>query len=104
MMVKPAKDDAVKGDEPAVEFFDGVLDGSILEEADPMRIVGFPMESLFYADEYDLLLGAIQLLPADEKLKYASKRVHSLGQGELTLLLHRYWRSRQVSHASPEAS
>jgi hypothetical protein len=61
-----------RDEEPEVEFFDGLLDGTILEEADPMRIAGFPMESLFYVDEYSLLLGTIQLLPPDEKLKYAA--------------------------------
>lgn len=72
------------GEESEVEYFDGILDGNILEEADPMRIEGFPMESLFFVDEYDLLLGTIQLLPPKEKIKYApsSSRVgHIFGGG-----------------------
>lgn len=77
-MVKPGGAVPEEGDEePEVEYFNGLLDGTILEEADPMRIAGFPMESLFYVDEYSLLLGTIQLLPPDEKLKYAV-RSHSM--------------------------
>jgi hypothetical protein len=104
-MVKPGGAVPKEGDEePEVEFFDGLLDGTILEEADPMRITGFPMESLFYVDEYSLLLGTIQLLPSDDKLKYA---VHSHSMARVNMIAyHSGLRvcATQVPNASAEAA
>ncbi len=57
-----------------VELFAGVLDGSILEQADPLRMEGFPMESLFFVDEYGLLLGHIQGMKPDDKMKWPTHR------------------------------
>lgn len=51
--------------EPA--YTEGTLAGVIIEGADPIRIAGFPFESLFYVTEYDMLLGALHRLSDDEK-------------------------------------
>jgi hypothetical protein len=100
-MVKPGGAVPEEGDEePEVEFFDGLLDGTILEEADQMRITGFPMESLFYVDEYSLLLGTIQLLPSDEKLKYA---VHSHSMARANMIAD-HSACAQVPNASAQAA
>jgi len=48
---------------------EGELNGHILETANPQRIEGFPFESLFFADEYGMLLGDLHRLPDAEKRK-----------------------------------
>ncbi len=45
----------------------GNLKGWIKEEADPMRIEGFPFECIFYVTEYGMLLGELHHLPDEEK-------------------------------------
>lgn len=47
--------------------FEGSLKGRILEKADPIRVKGFPFESLFWVSEYEMLLGALHGLPDAEK-------------------------------------
>ena len=49
--------------------FSGVLDGRIVASPIPLRIKGFPFESIFYATDYDLMLGEIHQLSIEEKLK-----------------------------------
>lgn len=57
---------AANGD---IALFEGTLRGVIREEPDPLRIVGFPFESLFYVLAWDILLGKVHDLPAAEKLR-----------------------------------
>lgn len=55
---------------------EGSLEGRIMETADPMRIEGFPFESIFHVTEagYNMLLGALHYLPDDQK--FAGKFNH----------------------------
>lgn len=70
-----SKSDSSESPSIKVDLFDGILDGSILEEPDPLRIKGVPMESLFIVEEWKsesgkpLLLGEVHHLPMEEKLK-----------------------------------
>jgi XTP/dITP diphosphohydrolase len=57
-----------------IELFDGTLRGVILPEADPLRIKGFPFESLFFVPEWDMLLGQAHLLPAEAKSAFVTHR------------------------------
>jgi XTP/dITP diphosphohydrolase len=50
-----------------ITLFEGTLRGEISEQADPLRIEGFPFESVFFVPEWDLLLGKVYDLPAAEK-------------------------------------
>lgn len=50
-----------------VEVFEGVLRGEILEHPADIRIEGFPFESLFYIPEWNMLLGEVHQLKAEEK-------------------------------------
>jgi XTP/dITP diphosphohydrolase len=54
--------------EATLELVEGILKGRILEEADPLRIEGFPMESLFVMDDAELLLGKYHGLSLEQKL------------------------------------
>ena len=56
-----------KGDIIAEKSAAGALKGHILKAADPVRIKGFPFESLFFADEYGMLLGNLHRMSDDEK-------------------------------------
>ncbi len=58
----------------SVELFEGTLRGVILLEAAPLRIPGFPFESLFYVPQWSRLLGEVHLLPAAEKAAYVTHR------------------------------
>ena len=57
-----------------VELFDGTLKGTILAQADILRVGGFPFESLFFVPEWNLLLGQVHQLPADQKRHFLSHR------------------------------
>ena len=46
---------------------EGALEGHIVESADSRRIEGFPFESLFWVEEYSMLLGDLHRLPDVEK-------------------------------------
>lgn len=61
-----------------IELFDGTLRGTILEQADPLRIEGFPFESIFYVPEWGLLLGQVHQLPPDEKARFVTHRERAL--------------------------
>jgi len=50
-----------------VEIYKGILRGVILEKDDPLRIEGFPFESLFFVSEWGMLLGHAAKLPAGQK-------------------------------------
>jgi len=52
----------------ATRLFTGTLSGHIVQEPIPLRIPGFPFESLFYADEFRLMLGDMHQLPLTERL------------------------------------
>lgn len=45
----------------------GELDGRIVEKSDPRRIEGFPFESLFWANDYGMILGDLHRLSNEEK-------------------------------------
>lgn len=61
-----------------VTLFDGTLRGVILTEADPLRIEGFPFESIFHVPEWDMLLGRLYDLPGDEKARFLTHRERAL--------------------------
>jgi XTP/dITP diphosphohydrolase len=60
----PVGEDGTIGEPVHVE---GSLEGRIVLTADRRRTEGFPFESLFWADEYGLLLGDLHRLPDVEK-------------------------------------
>ncbi len=61
-----------------IALFEGTLRGVILEEAAPLRIEGFPFESLFYVPSWDMLLGEAMLLLAAQRHPYVTHRVRAL--------------------------
>ncbi|MDR3558367.1 MAG: non-canonical purine NTP pyrophosphatase, partial [Candidatus Pacebacteria bacterium] len=71
LCVVPVDENGAVGTAVACE---GELDGRILEAVDTVRIEGFPYESLFWADEYGMILGDLHRLPDD--VKHAGKFNH----------------------------
>jgi len=69
----------------ALTVFEGTLRGVILERADPLRLAGFPFESLFFVPEWGMLLGAMHLLPAEEKTHFVTHRERALRQALPTI-------------------
>ncbi len=67
---------AAPGD--VLHLYDGTLRGVILEEPDPLRIEGFPFESVFYVPEWGRLLGEQYTLPPDEKKNCVTHRERAL--------------------------
>lgn len=61
-----------------IALFDGVLRGEILTEPDPLRIEGFPFESIFYVPEWGMLLGQVYHLPAAQKTRFVTHRERAL--------------------------
>jgi non-canonical purine NTP pyrophosphatase (RdgB/HAM1 family) len=59
-------------------FFEGTLSGHILEEADALRVEGFPFASLMFVDEWNMVLGVGELLPPEEKVGYANHRARAI--------------------------
>lgn len=59
---------AVAGKARPTLKFEGRLLGSIVQEPSPQEIPGFPFESLFFANEYNLLLADIHQLTIQEKV------------------------------------
>lgn len=57
-----------------IELFDGTLRGVILEKPVPLRVEGFPFESLFYIPEWKMVLGDVHQLPVEKKNKFLSHR------------------------------
>ena len=62
-----------------IEYFDGTLRGVILEDPDPLRIPGFPFESIFFVPEWDQLLGHAHQLPAEDRADFVTHRARALG-------------------------
>jgi XTP/dITP diphosphohydrolase len=50
-----------------IEYFAGILRGIIAEDPAPLKIPGFPFETLFYVPEWGKLLGAVHDLTLEEK-------------------------------------
>lgn len=63
-----------KRDRENIELFDGTLRGVILEKPAPLRIRGFPFESLFYIPQWNMVLGDVHQLPAEKKRKFLTHR------------------------------
>jgi XTP/dITP diphosphohydrolase len=61
-----------------LEYFDGTLRGVILEEPDPLRMAGFPFESIFFVPEWNRLLGSAYHLPPDEQAQFMTHRARAL--------------------------
>ena len=61
-----------------IEIFKGVLRGVILKEADPIRIKGFPFESLFFVTDWNMLLGHASKLPASQMKNRRNHREKAL--------------------------
>lgn len=47
----------------------GILPGAIVDKPAELKMKGFPFESIFLADEYDMMLGEIHQLPIETKMK-----------------------------------
>ena len=67
---------AAPGD--VLHLYEGTLRGAILEQPDPLRIEGFPFESVFYVPEWGRLLGEQYTLPPDEKKLCVTHRERAL--------------------------
>ncbi|HBC45278.1 TPA: hypothetical protein DCZ81_03870 [Candidatus Collierbacteria bacterium] len=61
-----------------IEIFKGVLRGVILKEADPIRIKGFPFESLFFVTDWNMLLGHASKLPVNQMKNRRNHREKAL--------------------------
>jgi hypothetical protein len=61
-----------------LSIFTGELKGEILRAADPLRIEGFPLESLFFVDEWGKLLGEVARMDGVAKSKYPTHREKAL--------------------------
>ncbi len=46
-----------------IETFDGILRGEILEKPIPLKVEGFPFESIFYIPKWKMILGEVHQLP-----------------------------------------
>jgi XTP/dITP diphosphohydrolase len=59
---------ALGGASRAIELFEGVLRGSIVETPAPLTIPGFPFEAMFFVPEWGKLLGEVHALNMEDKL------------------------------------
>lgn len=57
-----------------IELFDGVLRGHIVEQPANFLIEGFPYECLFFATDYNMMLGEMHQLPDEKKIKFTTHR------------------------------
>lgn len=57
-----------------IQTFEGILRGRIVKEPIPLKMEGFPFESVFYITEYDMMLGKLHQLPTKKK---EVKELHS---------------------------
>ena len=58
--------------------FSGELKGEILRTADPLRVEGFPLESIFFVEEWGKLLGEVNIMDGSEKSKFPTHREKAL--------------------------
>lgn len=58
---------SVKAPGQAVQLFDGILRGEIALQAIPLRMVGFPFESMFYIPEEGKMLGELHQEKAEDR-------------------------------------
>lgn len=63
-----------------VETFSGELRGEILEQPQPLRIEGFPFESLFYIPGWKMSLGEVHQLPSGQKQHFLSHRERAVAK------------------------
>lgn len=63
-----------------IEIFDGILRGYILEEASILRVAGFPFESLFFVEEWGMLLGDARQLPVEDKQHLLNHREKAMNK------------------------
>lgn len=68
-----------------IETFDGILRGTILEKPADIRIEGFPFESLFFIPEWNMLLGQVYQLKAEEKEGRLNHRERALQKAILRI-------------------
>jgi XTP/dITP diphosphohydrolase len=68
-----------------IELFDGVLRGLILEKPAPLRIEGFPFESLFYIPKWKMVLGEAHQLPVERKRRYLTHRERAVEKALLRI-------------------
>lgn len=61
-----------------ITCFAGTLRGVILPEPDPLRIAGFPFESIFFVPEWDMLLGHAHQLPAEDQARFVTHRARAV--------------------------
>ncbi len=71
---------AIGTSDSEIAYFEGTLRGVILEQADDLRIEGFPFESIFYVPEWGMLLGKLHTLPAEQKAGFLTHRERALRQ------------------------
>lgn len=57
-----------------IETFDGILRGEILEKPIPLKIEGFPFESIFYIPKWKMILGEVHQLPANKAKNFLVHR------------------------------
>ncbi len=60
---------AIGQNEGDIQFFDGILKGTITEQPIKLRMKGFPFESIFYIPEYQMMLGDLHQLSQKKKLR-----------------------------------
>lgn len=57
-----------------IEFFDGILRGEIVETPAPLKLPGFPFETMLYVPEWGKLLGDIHELSLEARRGYLTHR------------------------------
>jgi XTP/dITP diphosphohydrolase len=57
-----------------IECFDGILRGEIVETPAPLKLPGFPFETMFYVPEWGKLLGDIHELSLEARRGYLTHR------------------------------
>jgi XTP/dITP diphosphohydrolase len=60
------------------EMFEGTLRGEILENPAPIRVEGFPFESLFFVPEWDMVLGEVHKIEVSQKKERLNHREKAL--------------------------
>lgn len=60
------------------QFFDGYINGLILEEPIPLRMKGFPFESLFYIPQINKVLGRVHQLKVNQRSGFLTHRERAI--------------------------